>query len=97
MVTKKDRRNSGYYTPLALVSNKELIKYDLFVNPVYDEWISSRDGFREWYRDFKLIKRIHRKRFDSELVAKRILMNLKQKKLLKIRQARKISEKRDYK
>ena len=92
MVTRKDRRNSGYVTPYPTVSKKDIIKYDFFLNPLYDDWADYRDGFRGWFKDFKKIKKIHRSKgrcFDEEIVKKRIGMNLKQKKLLKRRKAMK--------
>ncbi len=87
MVTRKDKRKSGYITPRATISKKNLMKNDLdvFIIPFYDDWCDCRDGFRDWFRDFKKIKKIHRqerKCFNEELVEKRIKMNLKQKKLL---------------
>ncbi len=89
MVSRKDRRHSGYVTPQAVAQLKDLIKHDLFINPFYDDWQDRRDGFRDWFRDFKQIKKIHpRKWRNSELASKRIAMNLKQKKLLKRRKAR---------
>ncbi|MGV8172043.1 MAG: hypothetical protein ACP5OA_05100 [Candidatus Woesearchaeota archaeon] len=89
MYTKKDRRHRGYVSPIGTVSKKDLIKYDLFINDFYDDWEDRRDGFRDWYRDFKMIKNIQ-KRADDESVNKRLRMNKKQEKLLKIRKARKI-------
>lgn len=91
MATQKDRRKSGYITPRATVSKKDLIGNSLFINPFYDEWNNYRDGFRDWFRDFKKIKKIHRRHgvFNEELYEKRICMNLKQKKLLKRRKIKK--------
>lgn len=90
MVTRKDRRSSGYVTPYPTVSKKNIIKYDFFLNPFYDEWCDYRDGLRDWFKDFKKIKKIHRRKcFNEELVEKRIRMNLKQKNLLKRRKAMK--------
>jgi len=88
MVTKKDKRHSGYITPAAIVSKKDLEKYNLVIDRFYDDWLNYRDGFRDWFRDFKLIKRIGGKikcRMYPELIEKRLRMNLKQKKLLKRR------------
>lgn len=97
MVTKKDRRHSGYVTPHATVSPKDLVKYDLVINDFYDEWQNYRDGLRDGYRDFKKIKKIYPTGWNyvwcSEFVEKRIRMNLKQKRLLKRRRARKLREK----
>ena len=91
MITQKDRRKSGYYTPLATVSKKSLIKNDLFINPLYDEWSNYRDGLRNWFGDFKKIKNIgiRYRKFNERLYEKRIRMNMKQKRLLQIRKARK--------
>jgi hypothetical protein len=88
MVTKKDRRHSGYVTPRATVSKKDLERCDLFIDDFYDDWTNYRDGFREWFNDFKLIKRIRGRvkcRVYPELVEKRLRMNKKQKMLLKRR------------
>lgn len=87
MVTRKDRRKSGYITPRATISKKDLMKYDLdvFIIPFYDDWCDYRDSFRDWFRDFKKIKKIHRQErrcFNEKLVEKRIQMNKKQKKFL---------------
>jgi len=90
MVSKKDRCRGGYVTPAATVSRKELLENDLFLQPFYDDWNDYRDGMRDWFRDFKLIKRGYRaKWWCEELVYKRILRNQKQKKLLRRRKARK--------
>ena len=96
MVTKKDRRHSGYVTPRVTIPINDLIKYDLFINPFYDDWMDYRDSMRDWYSDFKKIKKINRSVtcFSEELYEKRIRMNLKQKKLLKRRKARKFIRKR---
>lgn len=91
MVTSKDRRKNGYCTPLATVSKKGIIENDLFINPFYDDWDDYRDGFRDWFRDFKKIKKIdcsYGKYYD-EIYYKRMRMNKKQKRLLRIRKARK--------
>ena len=89
MVSKKDRRGSGYTTPTATISKKELLKNDLFIEPFYDEWNNYRDGRRDWYRDFKLIKGSCQERdcYDEQ-DNKRIKMNQKQKKLLQRRKVR---------
>ncbi len=90
MVSKRDRRKSGYVTPTPTVSKKDLIKYDLFVNTFYDDWEDIRDGMRDRFRDNKLIKKIYWQRSSScTLVQKRIRMNEKQKRLLKKRRAMK--------
>ena len=90
MVTKKDRLHSGYVTPKLVIPKKEFIKENLFLNPLYDEWENYRDGFRDWYSDFKLIKKISGRSygFNKELYEKRIYMNKKQKMLLKRRKVR---------
>lgn len=90
MVTQKDRRKSGYYTPWTAISKKSLIENDLFIDSFYDEWSNYRDGFRNCFRDFKKIKKLDISyiKFNDELYDKRIRMNRKQKKLLKRRKAR---------
>ncbi|MFH0869891.1 MAG: hypothetical protein V1866_02440 [archaeon] len=93
MVTNKDRRHDGYVTPRSTVSKEELVKYNIFIDAFYDDWENYRDGFRNRFKDFKTIKQVRygkSKRFSSELFAKRIRMNLKQKKLLKRRMLRKL-------
>ncbi len=93
---KRWKRKSGYITPDLTVSKKDLIKHDLFINAFYDDWMDYRDGFRDFLSDFKKIKKIRRYRgkyLCKEVIDKRIKMNLKQKKLLKRRQAKKFMEK----
>ncbi len=92
MTTKKDRRHSGYVTPRATVAKKDLEEYSLFVHEFYDDWADYRDGFRDWFSDFKKIKNIHKRSCaysNSELLEKRTRMNRKQNKLLKRRKLRK--------
>jgi len=92
MVTKKDRRKSGYVTPNLTISKKELEKYNLVVMPFWDDWCDWRDGFRDWYNDFKLIKKLHWKTrgyYHNEMWEKRMQMNKKQKRLIKRRTRRK--------
>jgi hypothetical protein len=93
MISKKKRRKSGYSTPALVISKKNLVKHDLFVDAVYDEWTNYRDGFRDWFRDWKKIKNIPRNKCGGfpGWVGKRIRMNKKQKKLLKRRCARKMN------
>ena len=91
MVSKKDRRHSGYISPENTVSKKDLIEYNLFIDDFYDDWVNYRDGFRDWYRDSKTIKNV-RKRSNSnfqEPLDKRIRMNKKQEKLILRRKLRK--------
>lgn len=91
MATQKDRRKSGYSTPWATISKKALMENYLFINFLYDDWDNYRDGFRDWFRDHKKIKKIDSsyRKFNDYLYYKRIYMNMKQKRLLKIREARK--------
>ncbi|MEK6942518.1 MAG: hypothetical protein AABX00_00460 [Nanoarchaeota archaeon] len=91
MVSRKDRRKSGYVTPDSTIPRKGIIKYDFFINDFYDDWVDYRDGFRDWFRDFKKIKSIDPsyKEFNERLYEKRAKMNAKQKKLLKRRKAMK--------
>lgn len=91
MGTQKDRRKSGYSTPWATISNKALIENELFISSIYDEWDNYRDGFRDWFGDFKKIKKINIgcRKFNDRLYDKRMRMNRKQIKFLQIRKARK--------
>ncbi|MEK6968318.1 MAG: hypothetical protein AABX51_06820 [Nanoarchaeota archaeon] len=91
MTTKKDRRHSGYVTPHANISKKDFVKENLFIDPFYDDWEDYRDGFRDWFKDFKKIKKINGRRsfLNEDRYNKRIRMNAKQKRLLKIRKAKK--------
>ncbi len=88
MVTRKERRKSGYYTPQATVSRKSLIENDLVVDTIYDDWSNFRDGCRNWFRDFKKIKKVCTK-FNKQLYEKRMRMNVKQRRMVMIRKARK--------
>ncbi len=95
MARKRWKRKSGYFTPQPTISFKEIIREGFFINPVYGDWVDYRDGARDWYRDFKTIKKIGSKnehRYD-ESVWKRIKMNLKQKRLILRRKARKMVKK----
>ena len=91
MVTQKDRRKSGYFTPWATISKKNIFENDLFIDTFYDEWNNYRDGFRDWFGDFKKIKKIDPsyRKFNELMYDKRMHMNMKQKRLLQIRKARK--------
>ena len=60
MVSRKDKRKSGYVTPRATVSKKNLMRFDLFIEPYYDDWLDWRDGMRDWFRDFKKIKKLQK-------------------------------------
>ena len=97
-VRKRWKRKSGYVTPNLTVSKKALIENDLFVNPHYSDWDDWRDGMRDWYKDFKKIKKINLgvTWFKEDLYEKRIKMNRKQKKLIKRRKAMKNTERFKY-
>ena len=82
-LNKKNRRHSGYRIPNATVSKKDIIKYDLFIDPFYDDWRDYRDGLRDWISDFKKIKRFVPRWVSEEFRIKRIRMNTKQKYLLR--------------
>jgi hypothetical protein len=51
MITKKDRKNSGKYTPELIkprdMKFKEIIDEALEPNEEYDDWLNYRDGFRD--------------------------------------------------
>ena len=87
---KRWKRKSGYVTPNLTISKKELVREELFVSPYYDDWVDWRDGFRDWYCDFKTIKNLKGRLWggNDETYEKRVKMNKKQKKLLRRRKAR---------
>ncbi len=90
MARKRWKRKSGYVTPGLVIPKKALQEYDLFLHPFYDDWEDWRDGFRDWFKDFKTIKKIHPKRYkhlDEAIVEKRLRMNKKQERLCKRRKA----------
>ncbi|MBN1386471.1 hypothetical protein JW968_05870 [Candidatus Woesearchaeota archaeon] len=96
MVTKKDRRHSGYTTPRATISKNEILHENIFIDIFYDEWQNYRDCYRDWYSDFKKIKNVNRSvRFYSDsMYKKRMLMNKKQKILSGRRRQKKFRYKR---
>ena len=84
-MNKKKRRHSGYRSPNATVSKKDLVRHDLFVDAFYDDWSDYRDGLRDWFSDFKKIKGFIPKWVDKDFKKKRERMNLKRKCLLRRR------------
>jgi len=51
MVTKKDKRHSGRYTPRIIkpqMSYDEMKVEALEPQENYDEWLSHKDGMRDW-------------------------------------------------
>lgn len=91
MVSLKDRRNSGRYTPRTNISRKELIENNIEIPIEYSDWRDHRDGLRDWYRDGKMIKTIQIKyhRWINGYDIKRAALNKKQEKLLQRRKIRK--------
>lgn len=88
MRTAKARRHSGYVNPHCTI---RLPKEDLITNclepqPYYSDWDDHRDGFRDWSRDGKKIKKTLHKVWNPK---KRKKLNDKQKLLLKRRKAKK--------
>jgi len=57
------------------------------INSYYDDWEDHRDGFRDWFRDFKKIKNVKDKQW-SHLFEKRTQMNNKQKRLWRRRKVK---------
>ena len=88
---KRWKRKSGYVTPALTIPPKELVKQNLFLNKFYDDWEDWRDGMRDWFRDFKSIKKIPSAKYscNEERVTKRLRMNEKQNRLIQIRRVRK--------
>jgi hypothetical protein len=85
MVSKKDRRHSGWISIEYPFSKKEMIKYNILPQLHYSDWDDWRDGQRDYLYDYKLIKKVP-SWADDEIRTKR---NAKQKKLLKRRKAKK--------
>jgi hypothetical protein len=86
--TQKDKRHSGYVTPPATISPKEVIEHDWFINDYYSDWDDYRDGFRDWYKDATLIKKTCHKDGVFKRGEMRARMNAKQRKLLRRRKKR---------
>lgn len=84
-MNNKKRRHSGYKSPNATVSKKDIIKYDLFIDTYYDDWSDYRDGLRDCISDFKKIKKFVPRWINEEIRTKRVRMNMKQKYLLRRR------------
>ena len=90
MVSKKDRKQRGWITPNPTVPIKALIENDLFLDEYYDDWSDHRDGMRDWFSDFKKIKKVHFRCsvWWQESLERRLRMNKKQKYLLQRRKKR---------
>ena len=87
VISKKDRRHSGRVVEKIYHPN-EFPEERTF----WDDWRDRRDSFRDWFKDFKLIKKSQSKRW-RERNEKREAMNKKQEMLLERRKARKIKGK----
>lgn len=92
MVSLKDRRQSGRYTPKATCNPKELKAAGIEIPTEYDDWSDHRDSMRDWYKDFKLIKKVTTTHYATANQELRIRMNKKQELLQKRRQAKKWRE-----
>ncbi len=95
-MNRKKRRHSGYRSPNATVSKKDLVRYDLVIDTFYDDWCDYRDGLRDRFSDFKKIKKVIPRWLNEELRIKRIRMNMKQKYLLRRRVKKKNHPRRRY-
>jgi hypothetical protein len=93
MTSAKDRRHDGWVSPTSTVKQKyHDTSNDVELEPTdfYDEWTSQRDGQRDIINDNKKIKNIPKQKLRFYNSAeKRIKMNRKQKRLLKVRVAKK--------
>jgi hypothetical protein len=85
----KVRRHSGRVYPKVFGTQKALDEDGILVDYVYNDWQNYRDGYRAGDRD-KLRKANKKYWIDDEEVK---IINEKQKKLLKRREARKIKMK----
>ena len=95
--SQKDRRHDGWVTPKSTLrcSRKEMLDNCLEPQQFYDEWASSRDGQRNTFGDRTKIKKrdvvlIAKEWWSEDSVIKIVSDNKKNKKLLKVRQARKL-------
>lgn len=93
MATKKDRRQSGYTTPLSTLKCKKqtIIQNCLEPQEFYDDWKDWRDGMRDRRGDLSLLK------FDKDLRMmgwdkRRTIANKKLKKMIAVRKARQQSD-----
>ncbi len=92
MTQQRWKRKSGYITPRAMISRKEMLLYDLSIDQCYNDWEDWRDGLRDWFRDYKTIKRANQTLsmvLVDDVFKKRERMNEKQEKLLLRRKAMK--------
>ncbi|MBU2634228.1 MAG: hypothetical protein KJ674_03200 [Nanoarchaeota archaeon] len=88
---QKWKRKSGWITPISTLKIKKEEIFEKALEPkiFYDDWENFRDSFRDWYSDFKKIKKIDYGKIKfKELLEKRIRMNEKQKRLLIRRKVR---------
>ncbi len=87
-MNKKARRHNGWTYPDSILkcSKQYIINNCLEPQPYWDDWSERRDGMRDRISDRKKIKKIEPDCYDYD---KRQKWNRKQKKLLKIRLARK--------
>lgn len=90
---RKKRRHSGWKTPNLIIRMKwkKIIEECLEPQQIYSDWNDHRDGLRDWFGDNKKIKKIPMSYLRGwvEGPYHKLYFNKKQKKLLKIRKARK--------
>ena len=86
--TAKDRRRSGWYSPHPNIKLKELKENDLVIDEQYDPWKDYKDGMNDRLTDKKKIKEL-KSPWWIKKHPERVIANKKQKRLLKIRKAKK--------
>lgn len=94
MATNRKKRKTGYVAPESTIpENKDyIIQNCLEPKEFYDDWVDHRDGFRDWIKDGKKIKKRPRVLLEDcgcEICKERIRRNDKQRKLLRRRKAMK--------
>jgi hypothetical protein len=90
MVSKKDRRKSGWYTPTSTIklNKKEIVEQCLEPQIEYDDWSNWRDGFRGFsiIRDKTRLTPAQWNKINNNIKIK----NKQIKKKIKIRKVRKV-------
>ena len=101
MQTSKARKKSGWIYPDCVVKAKkiDIINECLEPQPCWDDWNDYRDGQRDWYSDGKKIKNVNINEKEIEFDSyedsyeyRRIIWNNKNKRLLRIRKAKKAKQ-----
>lgn len=90
-ISKKDKRNSGRYYPRVLGGPYKEVFENALEEEWYDDWSDWKDGQRDIYSDGTRLKKIV---WSSEQVEKANRDNKKIKKQIKIRMARRSTQRK---